>query len=84
MDIDLGDEVVFNVKYKGKVHKLREPTTDEVNKYMELTQGDDKSMSPFIAFVTELGLPQDVAGGLGITKIKKLADGLIGGLTEKK
>ena len=83
--IDLGDEVIFKVKLAGKEYKLSEPTARQVRTFQkESKDSKDEDVASFCNFVTRLGLPSEVAADLGITKIKKLAEGLVGGLNEKK
>lgn len=78
MDIDLGGKTVFRVSYDGKVYALREPTVNDIEMLQASTAGDEKSVKPFLDLVEKLGMPRDVANNLGITKLKKLADGITG------
>lgn len=82
MKIDLGNAVIFEVTFAGKTYPLREPTVKDIS----LIQGvaSDANANVFVDFVIGLGLPKDVADQLGITKLKKLADGLLSELQEKK
>lgn len=78
--IDLGEEVKINVKVGGQSYELREPTQADLERLQKA--GDDPEV--FNDFVSALGMPRDVVEGLGVIRLKKLADGLTGALTEKK
>jgi len=86
VDIDLGDAITFNVKLGSESYKLREPTAGEVKDYSAKVKevGEDDAMRPFLDLVVSLGMPEEVAISLGVTKMAALATGLMGGLTEKK
>lgn len=75
--IDLGDEVQFEITYKGKKYTLREPTVDE----MELIK--DESLS-FSGMLEKLGMPAAVVGGMGISKARALVDGMLEMIGKKK
>lgn len=75
--IDLGDEVKFTVKYKGKEYVLREPTVRELDGIK-----DDKV--DFAQMLSALGMPSDVLGGMGISKARQILDGMIELVTKKK
>ena len=79
MKIDLGHAVEFDVVLGDKHYKLREPKLHEVKKFEK-----DESDNAFIDFVVDLGMPRDVAEGLGVISLKKLAEGLTGAMSEKK
>lgn len=79
-EIDLGDEVKVKVKFKGKEFELREPTVEEVEKIA--ADGVEKMSAA--DFLTKLGLPSDVAKGLGISKARAIIDGITDLVTKKK
>ena len=84
MDIDLGQDVVFNVKLNDKEYKLREPSALEVEKYqVELKKDEDSATTLLISFVSSLGMDKDVASAMGIRKLTKLMQGIIGVMNEK-
>jgi len=83
VDIDLGGEIVFNVKLGDKSYQLREPTLKDVKSFKISTDGENAE-DAFIDLVVGLGMPREVAEGLGITKLKKLSESLITGFDEKK
>lgn len=81
MDIDLGEELTFNVKVGSNSYILREPTYKDV----KALQGSDVEEDvAFINLVVGLGMPEDVAENLGVLKLKKLADGIMAPFSEKK
>lgn len=84
--IDLGSSKVFEVKLGEKVYPLAEPKVCHVRKYQKLAKEADTSdeLGAFIELVVDLGLPDEVAKNLSIMQLKKLSDGLLGGITEKK
>ena len=82
--IDLGAEVTYSVKVADKVYDLREPSAKEVNKFREEIEKEDKALEAFTSLVVTIGMPQEVAEGLPISKLRKLADALTEGITEKK
>ena len=79
-EIDLGESLVFKVNYKGKEFRLREPTVREVQGFKQNETGPE--------FVTELleklGMPKDTVAEMPVSSLKKLVDGIVGGMTEKK
>lgn len=81
MDIDLGAKSVFNVKYNGATYSLREPTVKETLSLSESTEGDKTFV---LKFLVSLGLPEEVASSLEISKVKVLMEALVGSITEKK
>lgn len=83
MDIDLGQEVVFNVKLGGQEYRLAEPSVSHVKKFQDKLKDNDE-ISAFLFLIEELGLPKDVCGKLSVTQIKKLSEGIMGGISEKK
>jgi len=83
MDIDLGEELVFNVRLGDKVYKMSEPTVQRLEAYREKQSGNE-SMLPAIELLVDLGLPKQVGETMGVTKLTKLIEGITGALTEKK
>lgn len=81
-EIDLGDDVVFKVKYGGKEYELREPTVSEVSKFKEMGEAEGKDF--VLNMLEKLGMPREVAQDMPMSKLKKLVDGIVNGLTEKK
>ena len=84
MEIDLGTEAVINVKIGSTIYKLHEPTVDDIEVFQSKVKDKDKSLHSFVNFLIKLGMPEEVARSLGVLRLKKLADGLVGGLSEKK
>lgn len=83
MKIDLGEAVKFEVSFSGKMYSLREPTVKDIAAFQSSSE-EGKDVNSFINFVVSLGLPQEIAEQLGVTKLKRLADGLLSELQEKK
>ena len=81
MDIDLGQRSAFKVKYDGAVYTLREPTVKETLSLSESTESDKTFV---LKFLVSLGLPEDVANALEISKVQILMEALVGSITEKK
>jgi len=83
--IDLGSDLEFEVSYNGKEYKLREPSLDDVEKYQksQKSKEDEESFDDLKTFICTLGMPIEVINAMGITKVKTLADGLLGGLEKK-
>ncbi len=84
-EIDLGDELVINVKYAGQEYKLREPRVDEIDKFRaraDAKEGD--SMDALVMLMTELGMPKEVIMKMGMSKVRDLIDWLMATLTKKK
>jgi hypothetical protein len=85
MDIDLGQNVAYKVKIDGKEYELREPSVKDVMHFQEsMKDGEQESVSKTISFISDLGLPLEVCENLGLSKLKKLVDSLVGELNEKK
>ena len=87
MEIDLGEDVFFNIKLNGKVYKLLEPTVDHLRKYqknIKIKKDGDEELDSFMSLLVDIGLPEDVSKSLGFSKLKKLSDGIVGGLDIKK
>jgi hypothetical protein len=81
VDIDLGQDVVFKVKYNSKEYALREPTVKETVGLKDVGADDQYAVLKFIA---TLGLPLEVAEAMPLSKIKKLVETLVGAISEKK
>jgi hypothetical protein len=79
MDIDLGQDVEFVVKYNGASFKMREPSVLEAT---SLKDGTD-TMS-IVDFLNKLGLPTEVANKMPVSKMKKLVETMLGAISEKK
>ena len=76
-EIDLGSEVIINVKMGDKVYALREPTLDDIESMSNVDSGDTKAANKMLQdFVIGLGMPEDVVKSLGIIRLKKLSEGL--------
>ena len=79
--IDLGEDIVFTVKYGGAEYSLREPTVSEIEMFKE---NGEQGSAPVIGLLNKLGMPESVLNKMPVSKIRKLVDGLVGGMTEKK
>jgi hypothetical protein len=86
MEIDLGQEITYDVKYNGEIYKLREPSVSDVNKFQQKMKksDDDDNINLTLSFITELGLPDGIAKNLGVQKMKLLVEKIVGELQEKK
>ena len=84
--IDLGSSAVFKVLVNGREIELREPLTKELKEMASKMKevGDENSDQVFVDFVVKLGMPKDVADSLGAIRLKKMSEGILGGLSEKK
>jgi hypothetical protein len=82
MRIDLGDATKIEVVFGGNTYPMREPTVKDIAKFQ--ANGETNSTESFIDFVVGLGLPKDIAESMGVMKLKKLADGLLSEMQEKK
>ena len=80
MDIDLGNEIIFNVKLNGQSYKLREPTYKDIKKL----NADKDNEEASIDLLCDLGLPKEVADGMGVLQLTKLIKTITGSLEEKK
>lgn len=81
MDIDLGQDIEFVVKYNGTEYKLREPSVKEVSFLKEKSPDDQDAVLEFLSL---LGLPVSISENMPVTKLKKLVDSMVGVLSEKK
>lgn len=85
-EIDLGSVEGINVKLNGDVFKMRKPTVKDVRSFKaksDKKKGDDDDLDLFLGFVSELGLPLEVAENLELEMLEKLTDGLIGSSKKK-
>lgn len=80
-EIDLGQDLEFKVKYSGKDYLLREPTVAEIEKFKD---SEAVKKDGVIGFLAALGMPEDVVKAMPVSKLKKLVDGLVEGLSQKK
>lgn len=79
MDIDLGQDIEFNIKYKGATYKMREPSVKEA-----ASLGDSENSMEVIQFLSKLGLPEQVLSDMPLSKMKKLVESMLGSIQEKK
>lgn len=85
MEIDLGTEVVINVKMGEEVYPLREPTLSDMEIMADVDKKDVKASNKALKdFICALGMPEDVVDSLGFLRLKKLSEGLTSSFTEKK
>lgn len=84
MDIDLGQEVVYNVKLGDKKFTLSEPTVKEMQTLFLSLKDGASEVDEFLSLLVKLGLPEDDANSLGLNKMKKLVDCIMGVGPEKK
>jgi hypothetical protein len=76
-EIDLGDDVKFNVAIKGKKYVLRELTVAEI----EELKAESTSLSELLIRV---GLAPEVAKSLGLSQAKKLVESMTDMISKKK
>lgn len=83
MEIDLGQDVEFVIKYNGASYKMREPSVEET---MSLRASTDNAsdMGSVIKFLNTLGMPEPVLVKMPIGKMKKLVESMLGAIQEKK
>lgn len=79
--IDLGADVEFKVSYNGQTYTLREPTVKEIETFKD---AGETGVAPVIKFLSLLGMPEEIASNMPASKVKKLVDGLVQGMSEKK
>lgn len=85
MDINLGDDIIFKVSLNGESYELREPTVKEMSEFKSnLDASEDKGLDEMISLLVRIGMPSEVVNSLGIQKMNKLVEGILGGVTEKK
>jgi len=84
MDIDLGKDTVFNVKIGADLHVLREPSVREIKAMNDSFKDGVSEVDGFISLLAKLGLPEDISGSLGVNKMTKLINGIMGDGAEKK
>jgi len=91
MLIDLDSkEIIFDVKLGGESYKLSEPSVDQIrgmNKSLKAIK-DGKSehdeMDIMKHVVTRLGLPEDKAGALGVSKLTMLINSIVKEMSSEK
>lgn len=84
MDLDLGNSVVFNVKVNGEAYKMSAPTVLQAQEFQEACKENQGSEVPiFLSFITDLGMPEEVAEKLDVVQLKKLSEGIMS-VAEKK
>ncbi len=84
--IDLGSSVEFEVKWAGAVYKLREPSAKEMGIYqskIEEAQAKGNSIDALIQFVSDLGLPKEIAEALPASKLAVLVESIVGEIGKK-
>lgn len=79
MDIDLGQDVEFLIKYNGASYKMREPSVKET-----MALKDSNSNEDLIQFLSRLGMDANVLEAMPISKMKKLVESMLGAISEKK
>lgn len=79
MDIDLGQDVEFVIKYNGASYKMREPSVRETMALKDSTSNED-----LIQFLAKLGMDAKVLESMPISKMKKLVESMLGAISEKK
>jgi hypothetical protein len=83
-EIDLGKEVIFNVKLGEKEFKLTEPTVLQIEKFRKgIDENKDNVVEHSMNLIVELGMPKEVVESLGATKLNLLLTGLMDGLEKK-
>ncbi len=82
MEINLDSEVLIKARLGDKVFELSEPTVKQVQSFQKKMKGDD-DMEAYADFLADLGLPKDITENLGISKLKKISDGLLGSFEKK-
>ena len=79
MDIDLGEKPKANVKVGGQSYEMSLPSVIQAQKFSKgLKENEGDEFTFFVSFVSELGMPKDVAEGLAVHQLTKLAEGLMG------
>jgi hypothetical protein len=82
MEINLDSEILVRAKFGGQTFELREPTVKQVQAFQKMMKDGDE-MDSYLEFLEDLGLPKDVTENLGITKLQKLSEGLLGNFEKK-
>lgn len=84
-EIDLGEDIEFQVKYRGAVYQLREPSAKEISSYQKRLEGAgaEDATSALLAFVSNLGMPIDIAEAMPASKLNALVRGLLDGMSKK-
>jgi hypothetical protein len=78
--IDLGADIVFEVKYGGQVYSVKEPNVKQIQKL----QDSDGSQHAVIDLLNDLGMPRAVSETMPVSKVMALVNGLSRVLSEKK
>lgn len=87
MDIDLSQELQYNVKLPGgKTVVLREPTDDDVALLTDIDSKEDpqKANDAFKKFIMALGMPEEDLKKIGVVRLKTLAEGIMEPLSAEK
>ena len=87
MDIDLSQELVYNVKLPGgKTVVLREPTDQDISILTDINSKEDpkKAHEAFKQFILALGMPAEELDKIGVVRLKALAQGIMEPLSEEK
>jgi len=86
MDLDLGSKPEANVKVGSDVYKMSVPTVKQSIKFskdMDACEDEFKKTEMFVTFISQLGMPEEVAESLSVQQMSKLAEGLIGNAEKK-
>ena len=85
MNIDLGEEIIFKVALGDKTYELREPSVLEMSAFKtKIDASEDTGLAEMVNLLVVIGMPKKVVENLGIQKMNKLVEGILGGVTEKK
>jgi len=80
--LDLGATVEFEVKVGGEFYVISEPSVRQISDHKDGIS--DGNTDAFLDLLVDIGMPRDVCDGLSVSQLRKLADGLVGDLAEKK
>lgn len=84
MKIDLGQVIVYEVTLGEKTFSLREPTVKDIKKMQDETKTmGENSLEAYLNFLSEIGLPKDVAETMGISKMQMLTESLVSSVGKK-
>ena len=91
MLIDLDSkEIIFDVKLGGVNYKLTEPSVDQIRgmnkslKAIKAGKSEHDEMDVMKHLVTRLGLPEDKAGELGVSKLTLLINSMVQEMSGEK
>ena len=86
MLVDLGDDVIFQVKIGEQTYDLKEPNESQILALAEdEEEGDtDNTFKKLNTFMVDLGLPKEVVESLGVFRKKKFVSALMGELSKGK